>query len=63
MVNVSKEKKVCFFKKHSKKFILALQITLGVVAAAFIVVGIITGDIKNVLTYANNICTGCIGLG
>ena len=62
-LNLPEEKKVCFFKKHSKKFILALQITLGVVAAAFIIVGIITGDIKNVLTYANNICTGCIGLG
>ena len=62
-LNLPEEKKACFFKKHSKKFVLALQITLGVVAAAFIIVGIITGDIKNVLTYANNICTGCIGLG
>lgn len=57
------EKKICFFKKHSKKFILPLQITLGTLAAIFIIVGMATGDIKNVLTYANNICTGCIGLG
>lgn len=62
-ISLPEEKKPCFIKKHSKKFILALQITLGTLAAIFIIVGMATGDIKNVLTYANNICTGCIGLG
>lgn len=62
-LNLPPEKKVCFFKKHSKKFILAIQIAVGVIAAVLLLVGIITGDLKDVLTYANNICTGCIGLG
>ena len=62
-LNLPEEKKICFFRKHSKKFILALQITVGVIAAILLIIGFATGDIKDVLTYANNICTGCIGLG
>lgn len=55
--------KPCFFKRHKKKLLLALQIVILVVALAFLIVGFITGDINDILTYANNICTGCIGLG
>ena len=55
--------KQCFFKKHKKKFILALQISILTVVFAFLLIGFITGDINDILTYANNICTGCIGLG
>ena len=62
-LKLPEEKKICFFRKHSKKFILALQITVGVIAAILLIIGFVTGDIKDVLTYANNICTGCIGLG
>ncbi len=55
--------KTCFFKKHKKKLILALQIIVLIVAVTFLIVGIATGDIKDILAIANNICTGCIGLG
>ncbi len=57
------EKKVCFFRKHSRKILLAIQIPVGVIAAVLLIIGFATGDIKDILTYANNICTGCIGLG
>ena len=55
--------KPCFFKRHKKKLLLAFQIVILTVALAFLIVGFITGDINDILTYANNICTGCIGLG
>ena len=50
-------------KKWHKIFSLCVSCTIGIVAVAFIIIGITNGDVAGVLTKAVNICTECIGMG
>lgn len=45
------------------KMRIAVQCLLCAVAAAFIVVGVLRGEVGTVLKKAVNLCLECIGLG
>ena len=62
-LNLPEEKKVCFFKKHSKIFLLITRIIVATIASVFIIIGICSGDLAKVAELAKTICRGCIGLG
>lgn len=47
----------------NKYVLLGVRIALGVIAAAFILWGILNGNMRSILIKAINICTECIGLG
>ncbi len=56
------------YKKTEKttknsKIIFIVRIAIGVVAVAFIIIGIVNGGAYDVFQKAINICTECIGLG
>jgi len=47
----------------SKWFTLGLRIGIGVVAVAFVLIGVFGGGVEAILYKAINICTQCIGIG
>ncbi|MBO5090915.1 MAG: hypothetical protein J6K52_00330 [Clostridia bacterium] len=54
---------VSFFKNHKKAILIIARCLLIALSVTFIVVGIVTGGMEDVLQKAINICTECIGLG
>ena len=55
-------------KKKAAKIIkkiltVSLQAVIFITAITFIVIGIVRGDLNDVLTIAKTICKGCIGIG
>ena len=50
-------------KTERPKLLLAVRLGLPILAAVFIVLGVMNGGARDVLVKAINICTECIGLG
>jgi hypothetical protein len=48
---------------HHKYFLLAVRIAIFVVAVAFIIAGILNGNMAKILVKAINICLECVGIG
>ena len=60
---LNKKENVVKNKTNNKKILLAVRISVAVIALTFIVLGAFNGTMRDVLIKAINICTECIGLG